>query len=43
MRNKKKCYVIMPFSDTDSCTEEEWTGIFEHMIKPAVEESGLEI
>lgn len=41
MKNEKRCYVIMPFSDTKSCTEKEWTEIFEHVIKPAVEESGL--
>ncbi|GAG11553.1 unnamed protein product, partial [marine sediment metagenome] len=41
MKNKKRCYVIMPFSDTKSCTKEEWTEIFEDVIKPAVEESGL--
>jgi len=33
--------VIMPFSDTESCTEQKWTEIFEYIIKPAVEESGL--
>lgn len=27
----------MPFSDTDTCTESEWTSIFEELIKPAVE------
>lgn len=31
----------MPFSDTQSCTEQKWTEIFEYIIKPAVEESGL--
>jgi len=36
MRNKKKCFVIMPISETPSCTEDEWTGVFEQMIKPAV-------
>jgi len=41
MDNKKKCFVIMPFSDTQSCTKQEWTGIFKGIIKPAVEESGL--
>jgi len=41
MNNKKKCFVIMPFSDTQSCTEQKWTEIFEYIIKPAVEESGL--
>jgi len=39
--NKKKCFVIMPFSETDSLAEGKWTEIFEHIIKPAVEESGL--
>jgi len=41
MNSKKKCFVIMPFSRTKSCTKEEWTGIFKGIIKPAVEESGL--
>ena len=41
MNSKKKCFVIMPFSKTKSCTKEEWTGIFKGIIKPAVEESGL--
>jgi len=31
----------MPVSRTKSCTEAEWTGIFEHMIKPAVTGSRL--
>jgi len=38
---KKKCFVIMPFSDTRSCTEQKWTEIFEYIIKPAVGESRL--
>ena len=41
MNNKKKCFVVMPFSKTQSCTEQKWTEIFEYIIKPAVEESGL--
>ncbi|MCK4368571.1 MAG: hypothetical protein KAV68_02735 [Dehalococcoidales bacterium] len=41
MNNKKKCFVIMPVSKTKSCTEAEWTGIFEHMVKPAVTGSRL--
>ena len=41
MNNQKKCFVIMPFSTTKSCTEEKWTEIFEFIIKPAVQESGL--
>lgn len=35
----KKCFVIMPFSKTQSCTEEEWNDIFDNMIKPSVENS----
>ncbi len=41
MNNKKKCFVIMPVSATKSCTESEWNGIYEHMIKPAVTGSRL--
>lgn len=41
MNKKKKCFVIMPFSKTQSCTEQKWTEIFEYIIKPAVEESGF--
>lgn len=41
MNNKKKCFVIMPVSGTKSCTEDEWTGIYECMIKPAVTGSRL--
>lgn len=37
----KICYVIMPFSKTKTCTEDEWTDIFEAVIKPAVEGAGL--
>jgi hypothetical protein len=32
----------MPFSATSSCNEEEWTHIFENILKPAIEEAGLE-
>ena len=38
---KKKCFVIMPFSSTDSCKENEWDDIFRNVIKPAVEKSGF--
>ncbi len=31
------CFVIMPFAETHSCSEEEWTEIFETLLKPAVE------
>ena len=37
----KMCYVIMPFSKTRSCSEEQWTAIFEDLIRPAVEKAGL--
>jgi hypothetical protein len=40
-RKKKKCFIIMPFSSTKSCDEEKWKDIFEHIIKPAVEECRL--
>lgn len=39
---KKKCFVIMPFSSTKNCTEEQWIDIFENTIKPAVDESGFD-
>lgn len=32
----------MPFSRTRSCSEDQWTWIFENLIKPAVEDSGLD-
>jgi response regulator RpfG family c-di-GMP phosphodiesterase len=35
------CFVIMPFSATQSCSEGEWTEIYEKLIKPAVEQSGF--
>ncbi len=38
---KKKCFVIMPISSSSSCTEEEWTGVLENIIKPAVKKSRL--
>ena len=42
MPPKRKCFVIMPFSSTNSCTDEQWSDIFENMIKPAVEGSGFD-
>lgn len=36
-----QCFVIMPFSDTHSCTEVEWNDIFDNTIRPAVMEAGL--
>lgn len=37
----RTCFVIMPFSATQSCTEEEWTWIFQNLFKPAIEGAGL--
>jgi len=34
---KRNAFVIMPFSATVNCTEEEWTEIFENVFKPALE------
>ena len=38
----RTCFVIMPFSATDSCTEEQWTEIFEEVFKPCIEGAGLD-
>ncbi|MFC1981320.1 hypothetical protein ACFLVN_03655 [Chloroflexota bacterium] len=38
----RDCFVIMPFSGTASCTEDEWTQVFEQVLKPAVESAGLD-
>ncbi|MBI5880545.1 DNA-directed RNA polymerase [archaeon] len=38
---KRQCFVIMPFSKTKSCRSEDWTEIFNNVIKPAVEGSGF--
>lgn len=38
----RTCFVIMPFSSTESCTEAEWTRIYEELFKPAVEGAGLD-
>src|SRR5208337_2508242 len=38
---RKRCFVIMPFSSSKTCTEEEWTYIFDSIIKPFVEEAGF--
>jgi hypothetical protein len=40
MSSNKTCFVIMPFSSTPSCSEGEWTEIFENLFKPAFEEIG---
>ena len=39
---KRQCFVIMPFSTiTGLATEKEWTQIFDNLIKPAVQDAGL--
>ena len=37
----RTCFVIMPFSTTQSCTEHEWTEIY-NVLKHSVEAAGLE-
>ncbi len=39
--HSRVCFVIMPFSATESCSEQEWTAIFQTLVKPAVEDAGL--
>ncbi len=41
MKIKKKCYVIMPFSDLGGITEYQWTEIYTQLFKPAVEDARL--
>jgi hypothetical protein len=36
----KNAFVIMPFSATPTCTEQEWTETYNFIFKPAFEESG---
>lgn len=38
----RTCFVIMPFSTTTSCTEEEWALLFEALFKPAIEGADLD-
>ncbi|HZI61233.1 MAG TPA: hypothetical protein VFD62_10990 [Pyrinomonadaceae bacterium] len=40
MEENKDVFVIMPFSSTTTCNEEQWTDIYENVFKPAIEESG---
>ena len=40
-KEEKNCFVIMPFSETESCTEDEWSEIYSNVIRPAVEEAGF--
>jgi hypothetical protein len=34
---EKDVFVIMPFSSTATCTEDQWTEIYENVFKPAIE------
>lgn len=38
----KTCFVIMPFSGTDDpkMRESQWTEVFQHTFKPAIEAAG---
>ncbi len=36
------CFIIMPFSTTNSCSDSEWTNIYETFFKPAIEGAGLD-
>lgn len=38
--SKEKCFVIMPFSTSVTCTEPQWSDIFKNLIKPGVESTG---
>jgi CheY-like chemotaxis protein len=38
---KRQCFVIMPFSKTKSCRSEDYSEIFNNIIKPAVEGAGF--
>lgn len=40
MDNKRSVFVIMPFSATETCTESEWTDIYENVFRPAIEDCG---
>lgn len=40
--HKRDVFVIMPFSTTKSCSENEWTEIYEDVFQPAIENCGLQ-
>lgn len=37
---KNKCFIIMPISDTDGYKKGHWQEVYNHLIKPAVEQAG---
>jgi hypothetical protein len=38
--HNKDAFVIMPFSQTATCSKNEWTEIFDNVFRPAIEECG---
>lgn len=40
--SKRTCFVIMPFSKTKSTSTKNWTLIYDKIIRPAIDDSGLE-
>jgi hypothetical protein len=38
-KKRQRCFVIMPFSDTEHHTETYWTNHFEDFLKPLIEEN----
>ena len=40
-RPSRVCFVIMPFGRTTTCSETEWTEIFDEVFKPSVEGANL--
>ena len=40
METTNKCFVIMPISDTDGYKSGHWLDVYNHLIKPAVENAG---
>lgn len=39
----KRCFVIMPISDTDGYDNGHFTTVYNHLIKPAVIKAGLNL
>lgn len=40
MTMNRDAFVVMPFSATPSCSESDWTDIFENIFHPALQEAG---
>lgn len=40
MATNRDAFVVMPFSATASCSEGDWTDIFENIFQPALQEAG---